>query len=227
MLYNLINLVTVLCGSLLGTIFNKNVSKSLSEAIMKTMGLIVVYMGITMVIGDIDLFVVISCMVIGCIIGELLRIEERINTLGEYLKKKISKEEESKFSEGFVSATILFCAGSMGIIGALKAGLVNDGSILLSKAVIDGVASALLAASFGIGVLFSAFSVFFYQSIFIILAQIMAPILSPEVINAISIVGGVIILSIGINMLHPTGLKPANLTPAVFLPIIYSIIGII
>lgn len=152
-----------------------------------------------------------------------LRIEQRLDALGDWIQKKVVKKgDTSKFTEGFVTAALLYCVGSMAVMGSLEAGINHDYSILVSKGVIDGVTGISLAATTGVGVAFSVIPLLLYQGGLTLLAGLVGPLLTDAMVLEMSAVGGTIILGIGFNMLFPEKHIPVgNMLPAVFLPIAY------
>ncbi len=225
MIAAVINAALVLLGSLAGLFFGKKIKDKYTQAISMGLGLCVGMIGFTTIIGTEDTLCVIICMVVGIVLGELLQIEARLDRLGEILKNKVMKNQSnSRFTEGFMSATLLFCVGSMAIMGSMEAGINHDYSIILSKSVIDCVTAVTFAAAMGVGVCFSACGVLLYQGLLTLLFIWVGPFLPDAVITEMSAVGGLLILGISINMLGLLGerrLRVGNMLPAVFLPIAY------
>ncbi len=225
MIASVVNAALVLLGSLAGLFFGNKIQDKYTTAITMALGLCVGMIGLTSVIETEDTLCVILCMVIGTVAGELLRLEDRLDRLGETLKSKLTKGRgNSRFTEGFMSATLLFCVGSMAVMGSMEAGIHHDYTILLSKSVIDCVVAVTLAASLGMGVCFSAASVLLYQGVLTLLFLWVGPFLPDAVITEMSAVGGLLILGISINMLGLLGerrVPVGNMLPAIFLPAAY------
>ncbi len=225
MLGTIINVGLVLLGSFLGLLLKNRISPRFSAIITHALGLCVMCIGITSAVATENMLCVIVCMVVGTLLGEAVRIEDRLDRLGETLRDKLVREGggSSRFTEGFVTASLLYCVGSMAVMGSLEAGINHDYSILVSKGVIDGVTSISFAAAMGIGVAFSALPLLVYQGSLTLLATVAGPYLSPAVITEMSAVGGTIILGIGINMLGlgKAKIRVGNMLPAIFLPIAY------
>ena len=164
-------------------------------------------------------------MALGTVIGELLHIDDGIEGAGDFIKSKLLKGRvgESRFTEGFVTACIVFCVGSMTIMGSFEAGINGDNSIIYAKSALDFVSSMMFAAAMGVGVPFAALFVLVFQGALTLLAGALAPVLAPAVVTEMSAVGGVILIGMGINMLElrEERIKIANMLPAVFLPIAY------
>lgn len=220
----LINMLLILLGSVIGLAFRGKIPERLIRAITCALGLCVLLIGIDAALETNNTLCVIVCMVIGTLLGECLDIEGKMDRLGEALKTKVaSKGDNVRFSEGFVSASVLYCVGAMAINGALAAGLKEDWSILVSKGVIDGVTSVTFAATMGIGVLFSVVPLFLYQGGLTLLASVIGPYLSDALVAEMSAVGGVIIIGIAVNMLAlgKEKVRVGNMLPAIFLPAAY------
>lgn len=224
MIATLINAALVLLGSVIGLLFRKYISDRFSKVVTQALALCVASIGISMAVKTADTLCVIICMVLGVLVGELLRIEDRLDGAGEFLRRKLVRDgESSRFTEGFVTATLLYCVGAMAITGSIEAGLNHNYGIIVSKGVIDGVTSITFAATMGIGVAFSIIPLIFYQGAITLLAAVVGPYLPPEVITEMSAVGGIAIIGIALNMLNIPNLKikVGNMLPAIFLPIIY------
>ncbi|MDR2869008.1 MAG: DUF554 domain-containing protein [Deferribacteraceae bacterium] len=196
---------------------------AISPNVMKALGLAVLVMGVHMTLKEHDYFPVVVCLALGTFIGELCRIEARIEQLGSWLKK-ISKSQSGTFVDGFVFASVLFCVGAMAILGSLENSLSDDPSLLYTKSLLDGIAAALLTGTLGIGVIFSAIPVLLYQGgISIGASQLSFLLENPIYINGISITGGVMIIAIGMNLAGLAKFRIANMLPAVVLIPIYDI----
>ncbi|MGP1598929.1 DUF554 domain-containing protein [Peptoanaerobacter stomatis] len=223
MIYNLLNGLGILVGSIIGLLLSNGIPERVSNSLMKAMGLVVLYIGIETSLSGKNISVIVISLAIGTIIGEILEIDNSINKFGKLLENKIAaNNENSKFSEGFVTTSILFCAGAMGIVGSLQAGLNGSGDTLLAKTLIDGIVACIFTTSLGYGVIFSALSVILYQGIFVLLAVALSNILGENIIDSISAVGGIIILGMGINLLTNSNIKVANMVLSIFIPIIFG-----
>lgn len=218
-----VNTLTVLCGSLLGILLRKKLKPGLQEALMKALALCTALIGISSAIGTQQLLCVILCMVFGTALGEWLRIDDGIEHAGDTIKGKLIKNQsgESRFTEGFVSACILFCIGSMTIVGSLEAGVNHNYSIIYAKSALDFVSSMAFGAAMGFGVTCSAVFVLLFQGALTLLAGLLGPALSERVVTEMSAVGGVILMGMAVNMLGlgKERIKVANMLPAIFLPI--------
>jgi len=226
MLGVMINVIAIVAGSCIGLIFKKGIPEKVSNATMIGLGACTFCIGISGSIGGKNVLILIASIVLGVIVGTLLNIDGVVNKLAENIENKLKKDgKPMPIAEGFVSATLLFCIGSMAVTGSIQAGLAGDNSILITKATIDGVAAAMLASSLGIGVMFSAVSVFVVQGAYVLLASLLSPVMSSGAINEMTCVGSLLIIMIGTNMMGITKIKVADFLPAIlFAPIIYNII---
>ncbi len=219
-----INMALVVLGSVLGLLLKERFPEELGKAIRVGMGLCTLGIGMSSLLGTEDTLCVIICMVVGILLGEWVNIERRMDAAGEFLKAKLEKPgSQSRFVEGFVTATILYCVGAMAINGSIAAGLYGDYSIIISKGVMDGVTAITFAAAMGVGVAFSAVPILIYQGGLTLLAAWVGPYLSDAVINEMSAVGGALIVGISLNLLGLTKekIRVGNMLPAIFLPLVY------
>lgn len=224
MLATFINMALVLLGGGLGLLFQSAISERLMAILTQALGLCVLSIGISSALGTENMLCVIVCMVVGTVLGDLLDIERRLEGAGELLRVRLIKGESgSRFTEGFVNASLLFCVGAMAITGSIEAGLNHNYEIIVSKGVIDGVTSISFAAAMGTGVLFSVVPLLIYQGGITLLAGWVGPYLPQAVITEMSAVGGTLIAAIAINMLSlgREQIKVGNMLPAMFLPIVY------
>lgn len=219
MVGTIINSVTIIFCSIIGLLFKKALPQRLCETITQGMGLGIMIIGISMALKTQNIIILLVSLLFGAIFGELLNIEKQLKRLGDRLGSKMKKKDNT-ISQGFVSASLLFCTGSMGIMGAIENGLTGTYGILLSKSLLDGIFSIIFASTMGIGVLFSAIPVFLYQGGITLLAGSIKTLLSAEMINEMNAVGGVLIFAIGINMVKIKNLKIGNLLPSIIMPII-------
>ena len=195
----------------------------LQTIIMQGASLCVLYLGVSGSLKGQNSLLVILSMVIGALIGELLDLDKRIQQLGDWVQAKTArliKGSSASISEGFVTASLLFCVGAMAIVGALNDGLTGDHSVLFAKSLLDGIIAIVFGASLGLGVAFSGVAVFLYQGIIALLASFLAPLLGDVVIAEMTCVGSLLIVALSLNMLNLTKIKVMNLVPAIFLPIL-------
>lgn len=220
LLGTVVNVFTVLLGSTIGILVKKGIPERLTDTLFKALGLVTVFIGITGCLTGSSVMLVVVAMILGTLIGELIDLDKQINRLGKKLESKFDKgNSNSRMAEGFVSASILFCVGSMTIVGCLQAGLNGDNSVLFTKSALDLCSSMIFASTMGFGVMFSAVFVLVYQGLLTVLAVWISPFLSTAVIDSMSCVGYIIIIALGLTMLDAIKLKVTNLVPAMFLPI--------
>ena len=227
MLAVLVNAVTVILGSILGMLLNKRLKEEYTKTIIACMGICTIVIGITGAIATSNIIIVIICLVLGTILGELLKLEKRLDGAGDWLKKKVPQGGNSRFTEGFVTASLLFCVGSMSIMGSFDAGLRNDYDIIFAKSAMDGIMAVTFAATMGIGVAFSALTVIIYQGALTLLAGVIAPILSDPMIVEMSAVGGVMLIATGMNIIGLTKerIRVGNMLPALIFPAVWFAIA--
>lgn len=223
MLGTIVNAVSIIIGSLIGLLFRGSIPEKYSKTIMHGIGLAVILIGLKTALKSDAILIVIISLAIGSFIGEVLGIEDRLGRLGNWIGRRLSKDGEG-ISKGFVSASLLYCVGAMAIIGSMESGLTGNHQTLFAKSILDGVGSVLFASTLGIGVLFSAVSVFIYQGFLTLAASSIKPFLLPEVVSQMSVVGGLLILAIGIGLLEIKKIKIGNMLPAVFVPLLYQVL---
>ena len=226
MLGVLVNVATVIVGSLLGLLFRKGIPEKISKAVMVGLGACTLYIGISGSLSGENVLILIGSVVLGVICGTLLGIDAGINALAEKVEKKFKKDgKQASIAEGLVSATLLFCVGSMTVTGSIQAGLIGDHSILITKAMLDLVSAMMLASALGKGVLLSSVSVLVIQGGLVLLSGVLAPFMNAGAINEMTCAGSILIIMIGLNLMGITKIKVADYLPAiVFAPIIYNII---
>ena len=218
-------MATVLAGSLLGIALRGRLREKYQRALMTALALCTIVIGMMSAVKTENILCVILCMAFGTALGELIRIDDGIERAGDWLKSKALRGRggESRFTEGFVSACILFCVGSMTTMGSLEAGINQNYSILYAKSALDFVSSLAFGAAMGIGVTFSVFFILLSEGGLTLLAGVLAPVLSASVVTEMSAVGGTILLGMAFNMLElgRERIRVANMLPAIFLPILY------
>ena len=223
----LVNAAAILLGTAAGVIIKTGLPQRFKDTVLQGIGLSILFVGIsgalqgilrpsTSGFDRIFLMETIVFLVVGAVLGELAKIEQRLEHAGEAIQKRFSGD--TRVSEGFVTATLIFCVGAMAIVGSLEDGLSGNRTTLYAKAVLDGVISLVLASTLGAGVGLSALSVLLYQGTITLLASSLRPLLTPDVIAQMSIAGSVLIAAIGFNMLRMPKIRVGNLLPAIFLP---------
>lgn len=219
----IVNAAGVLLAGGLGLLLNGRLTEKHTHTITVALGIATMVIGISSALEMTDVLCTILSLVFGTILGQLLRIEHRMDGLGDWLKSKVSKNGNGRFTEGFVTASLLFCVGSMSIMGSLDAGTTGDGSVILSKTALDTVMAVTFAATMGVGVLFSAATILIYQGAITLLATYVAPYLSEAVIIGMNGVGGVLLIGTAFNILSLTRerVRVGDMLPAMFVPILY------
>ena len=220
---SIVNALSVIIGSIIGIYFGSFLSEKIRKTVFQIIGLFTLALGIQTSLKTNQFLILLVSLIIGTIIGEsCLSIEKGI----ESLSNKIKLQSENKlFSEGLITAFLLYCVGSMTFVGSIEEGIHQDRTLMFTKSLMDGITSILLASSFGTGVLFSAIPLLIFQSALTLGAHYFESYLHPELITEISAVGGVIIIGIGLNILEITKIKVGNMLPALLLIIpIYHLI---
>lgn len=223
MIAAIVNAAVVVLGGLVGLLLGGRLQEKHTRTIVAALGICTMVIGITSAITTSNILIVIICLVVGTVVGELLKIEHRLDTLGDWLKSKVAKNGGGRFTEGFVTASLLFCVGSMAIMGSFDAGLRGDYNTIFAKSALDCVMAVTFAATMGVGVLFSGASVLIYQGALTLLAAFVEPYLSAPVVAEMSAVGGVMLIGTGMNILGLTKerIKVGNMLPAIILPIFW------
>lgn len=225
MIGTIVNSVAVVIGCLIGFLIKGRLKTNISNTIMSGLGLCVLYIGVSGALKGEDTLLMIICIVIGALIGELIDIDKWLSRLGEIIERKVNKVGKSNIAiaEGFVSASLLFCVGAMAIVGSLESGLRGNHDTLFAKSLLDGVTSIILTSTLGIGVIFSAVTIFIYQGLITLGAGMLANVLSESVINNMTAVGSLLIIGLGFNILGITKIKVANMLAAVILPVLLGV----
>ena len=229
----LINAALILLGGVIGLVFKKAVSKEMEYSVHKATGVAVLVIGICGILSSMltvtegklsssgELILVVS-LTLGTFIGELVKLEERLNRGCKWIE---SKCKMSNFSAGFITSTMIYCVGAMAIVGSINDGLLGDSSTLITKGILDGVTSVVLAASLGYGVLFSAIPILIYQGGMTLLAGLLDQVLVGELLSNICMVGYALVMCIGINFLYngDKKIKTVNMLPSLLVPVAYAI----
>jgi len=224
MIGTIVNVVAIIIGSILGFLVKGRLPERFQNIVIQGISLAVLIIGLQMALSvenTTGTLVVIFSLVIGGIIGEMLEIENRLESLGEIIQSKFGSED-GLFVQGFVQSSLIYCVGAMAIMGAIQDGLNNDPSILFTKSLLDGTASVAFSATFGIGVLFSSIPVLIYQGSISLLSAWAQRFLNQDVIAMMTATGGLLIMAIGLNMLLSVKIKIGNLLPSIFVAIIIA-----
>lgn len=218
-----VNAISVLILGFLGTKVGKYFSDKLKNDIMKFLALLILVAGIKSASKGQSLVIIIS-IVFGVIIGYHFDLDGKFHKFAYFLSDVLLKNKRSNFPKAFINATLILCVGSMGIIGSIEAGINSNNEILLLKSMIDGLTVFFMAQSLGIGVAFASIPIIVYQGLIVIISTFISPILTKEVIDNISGVGGLSIMAIGLSMLDLADIKIVNSVPSILFPIIYGFI---
>jgi uncharacterized protein len=222
MLATVINALAIVLGSLIGILLKKGLSKRFETAIYTAAGLTSLVIGIQMAIKTSHVLALALALILGGLLGTAIKIEDAVLSLGGRLKSRFARGEESgNFAMGFLTASVLYCSGAMAIIGSFKAGTEGDYSILLTKSILDGTLSVLFASAMGIGVAFSAASVFAYQGILTLISIWLKPYVSELMLAELTGVGGALVIMIGLGLLEIKKLRTGDFLPALLFTIVF------
>ena len=236
----IVNVVAVLAGSIIGLLSGRAIPEKIRESLMKALGVATMFIGIGCTLAEMlyikddgslgtnGIMLMIISLVIGTIVGELCKIEDRLESLGDRIKKMKMFRNATTFTEGFVTSTLLISVGAMAIVGSIRDGINLDPTMLYSKSILDFVSTMVFASTLGVGVVLSAFPMGIYQGLITVLACILGEhFMSPAMVSDLSLVGSVLIFCIGINLFAGKKVKVGNMLPALLVPIIYGIFNMI
>jgi uncharacterized membrane protein YqgA involved in biofilm formation len=219
----IVNTSAILAGGLVGLAAGQRVPERLKTILMQALGLSTLIIGLQMALSARNIVPIVGSLLLGALTGELLRIEDGLEWIGRWLKKR-ARSDSSTFVIGFVTPSLLFCTGAMVVVGSIQDGATGNATILYTKAMLDGVASIAFASTLGIGVLFSALSVLAVQGSITLLASKLAFLQQPAVLGPITGAGGLLIVAIAVNLLNIAKIKVGNLLPALFYAVLFAII---
>ena len=215
----IVNTIAVIVGGSLGLLFKKNMPERITNIYFQAIGLFTLSIGISMVWNIENILIVVTSLVIGSIIGEWINIEAGAEKLSKRMKKKF-RIANDRFSEGLITSFLLFCMGSLTILGAIQEGLEGNSNLLMTKSLMDGFSSLLLASALGTGVIFSAIPLFIFQGGITLLAMWASHFFTPEIIGGITAIGGIMLIGLGINLLDIKKLRIMNMLPALLVVIL-------
>lgn len=206
----------------MGSRLRGGIPEKYKDTIGYALALCVLTIGIQGALQTENMMLVIVSAVVGSLIGEALRLEDRLDSLGAWVQRRLAKDDDG-FSQGFISATLLYCVGSMAVVGSIEAGLQNKPDTLLAKAVLDGVSALILSSSMGMGVALSALPLLAYQGAIALLAMLLGNFLPAEAIAEVSATGSLLIIGLGFNMLgfSKARIRVGNMLPAILIPAVY------
>ncbi len=220
MLGTVVNALAIAGGTAFGLVLKSGIRENYRETIMNAIALSVVLIGMLSAIKTENLLLLIFSLALGSVIGEALKIEDRLSGLGRWIESKTSGSDGS-VAKAFVTSSLVFCVGSMAIVGSIESGLTGNHQTLFAKAVLDGIVSIFLSSTLGFGVVFSSVAVFVYQGIITLASSGLKSLLTDVMVQEISAVGGVLIMAIGLNLLKIKQIKVGNMLPAIILPFLY------
>lgn len=226
MLAVFINCGAIVIGSLIGLLVGRHIKDSFKEIVFSCSGLVTIVMGIQMALGSTNLLVMLIALLLGGALGYLLKIEDRVYSLGEKLGKATHSEGTQNFAQGFLTASVLFCSGAMAVVGSIQAGTTGDMTTILIKSVMDGCMAVVFASIYGLGVMFSFLCILVYQGFFTLAGGWLQPLLGEVGIAELSAEGGVLLLMIGLGLLKIKEFKTANFIPALaFAPVLAILVS--
>lgn len=233
----IINTLAIIIGGVFGSLFGNLLKERHQDTLTMACGISVLFIGIsgalegmlsidgTSIVSKNSMLLVI-CLVLGGLIGEILNIEDKFESFGEWLKQKSGNAKDKKFVEGFVSASLTVCIGAMAIVGSIEDGLTGDYSVLAIKAVLDLIIIMVMSSSLGKGAAFSAIPVFLFQGSITLLAGLIEPLMTPLALSYLSFVGNVLIFCVGVNLVWGKKVRVANLLPGVIIAVIMAFLPI-
>ena len=224
MLGTIVNALAAVVGGLLGSLLKKGLPDKIAGLVQTGLALCVTFIGIKGSLDGTNTLICVLSMVIGAVLGAWLDLDRQFNRLGDWTQAKLAKNTkgESHIAEGMVTASLMFCVGSMAVVGSIQSGLTGDHSTIYTKSILDFVSAIIFASTLGFGVCLSGIFVFVYQGAIVLLAKWAAPLLTnyEYAVGEMSCVGSLLILALGLNMLGLTKIKVSNLLPAMFIPLI-------
>lgn len=223
MLGTIVNTIAIMVGGTLGIFLKKGIPERYKVTIMQGIGLSALIIGLMGALDTGNMLLMVLSTVIGTIIGEASKIEDKLENLGKWLENKFGNKEGG-IVKGFVTASLIYCIGAMAIMGSLESGLTGNHEILFTKSILDGISAVIFGSTLGVGVVLSGIAVFLYQGLITVGASFIKPFLVGEVINEMSAVGGLLIVAISFNILEIKKIRVGNMLPAIFIPIFYFIL---
>lgn len=230
-----INTAAIVLGGLIGLFFGKLMKEKMRDSICKACGICVLFIGLAGALdGMLELsekdivsgksMLLIGCIAIGTLIGEIINLEDRFEAFGEWLKNKTGNSGDKLFVEGFVNASLTVCIGAMAIVGSIQDGILGDVSILVTKAILDFIIILIMAGSQGVGCVFSALPVAILQGSVTALSTLIKPIITEAALSNLSLIGSVLIFCVGINLVFGKKIRVANLLPSVIIAVFAAFI---
>lgn len=230
----IVNTVAVILGGALGLLLKNGIAKRFEKILMQSLGLATIFIGVSGVLSHMlvvengnlstqGTMLLIFSLVIGCLLGEWIDIESKMEKLGVKIKALARVKNDNRFVDGFVTASLIICVGAMAIVGAVQDGLTGDSSMLIAKALLDFVIVAVLTAAYGIGVAFSAIPIFVYQGGITLIAALFGSVISDVLIAELSFVGNALVFCVGVNLVREKTFRVANMLPALLIPVLVEL----
>lgn len=221
MLGTLINAGAIFLGSMLGLLLNRKLPEKIAQTAFNGIGVFTIFLGVSMAMKTQNYLILVFSIVLGSICGELLKLERTIENFGNKIKNKFGSSND-KFTEGMITAFLLFCMGSMTIMGAIEEGLGNKPNLLLAKSLLDGFSSIALTSALGIGVMFSIIPLLIYQGGLTLLTGILGDYFNQIVIDEVTAAGGLILIAMGIKVMNIKDIRVLNMLPALIFSAVLS-----
>ena len=230
----IVNTAAVVLGGVLGMLMKNGIAKRFEKILMQGLGLSTVFIGISVVLkhmlvmdgGSISVqgtMLLIFSLVIGCLLGEWINLEAKMEIIGEKIKNLARIKNDNRFVDGFVTTSLIICVGAMAIVGAMEDGLTGDSSTLIAKSLLDFVLVAVMTAAYGVGSAFSAIPIFVYQGAITLIAALFGTVISDGLIAELSFVGNALIFCVGVNLVREKTFRVANMLPALLIPVIVEL----
>lgn len=231
----LINTVAVLLGGAVGLLLKNGFSEKVQNALMKACGVATMFIGVAGTLSKMlvvqngtletrGTMLLILSLVIGTALGEWIRLEEKMDSLGEKLKKTVKRENDNSFVDGFVNASLVICVGAMAVVGSIQDGISGDYSMLLAKAILDCIIVMVFASTYGVGAMFSALPIFVYQGLITLVAALCGAFVGEEMVSGLSFIGSALIFCVGVNIAFGKKFRVANMLPSILIPVVYELL---
>ena len=231
----IINIIAVLAGSSIGILIKGGMKEKLQNILVQACGLATLFIGISGTLQNMlvvteegiqtqGTLLLICSLVIGGFVGEWIDIEQKLDNAGEKIKGMVKSQNDNRFVDGFVTASLVICIGEMAVVGSIQDGLTGDYSMMLSKSILDFIITVVFASTMGIGVMFSVLPLGIYQGAITLLEVFIAPYMTDSMIASLSLVGSALIFGVGVNLIWDKKVKVGNILPALIVPVIYELI---
>lgn len=231
----IINTAGVIAGGLIGLGLKNGIKKNMQDIMMQACGVATIFIGGAGALSKMLVFqdgkletqgtmLLIFSLVLGSLLGEWINIEQKMDLLGERIKKAVKAENDNLFVEGFVNVSLIICVGAMAIVGSVQDGISGDYSMLVAKAILDLIIVVVFAATYGIGAIFSAVPIFVYQGAITLAAAFLGSFVSEAMINDLSFIGSALIFCVGVNIGFGKKFRVGNMLPALIVPVLYEIL---